>query len=86
VDPHAVDEGEGRRRLAEAYLAAYGPATLADLRWWAGWKAAEARDAADGLDWDTEGQMQLRDGTYLLPVWDVLMVAFREVVAHVYAR
>ena len=78
VDPHVVDEGEGRRRLAEAYLDAYGPATLADLRWWAGWTVAEARGASDGLDWDTEGRMRLRDGTYLLPVWDVLMVAYRE--------
>lgn len=36
VDPLSIDEAEGRRRLAARYVAAYGPVTLEDLRWWAG--------------------------------------------------
>ncbi len=34
-----------RAELARQWLAAFGPAPLADLRWWTGWTAAEARQA-----------------------------------------
>ncbi len=36
---------EARAELARRWLTAFGPATLADLRWWAGWTAAHARSA-----------------------------------------
>jgi len=77
VEPFEVDEAGARRRLAARYVAAYGPVTLEDLRWWAGWTAREAR-AADGLDLDVEGAaLRLLGGVRLLPVWDVLLVAYR---------
>lgn len=78
VDPYGMDEAEARRRLAETYVAAYGPVELDDLYWWTGWTKTEAREAADGLDLDAEGAAPKRlDGLRLLPVWDVLMVAYR---------
>lgn len=78
VDPNAVEEGEAKRRLAEAYVGAYGPVGLEDLAWWAGWSKKDARAAADGLDLSKKGgAMRPLTGVRLLPVWDVLMVAYR---------
>ncbi len=78
VDPWSMEEAEARRRLAARYVSAYGPVTQEDLRWWAGWTVGEARAAADGLDLDREGTaLRALDGVRLLPVWDVLMVAYR---------
>jgi hypothetical protein len=34
-----------RARLAERWLAAFGPGTVADLRWWTGWPLGQTRDA-----------------------------------------
>lgn len=34
-----------REELARAWLARFGPATVADLRWWAGWTATETKRA-----------------------------------------
>jgi len=36
---------EAQAELLRHYLAAYGPATLVDIRWWTGWTASEARAA-----------------------------------------
>ncbi len=78
VDPAALDAEEARRRLARAYFGAYGPAGLDDLAWWAGWSKREALAAAEGLDPSTPGAAARRlTGVRLLPVWDVLMVAYR---------
>ncbi len=35
--------------LARHYLAAYGPATVADLQWWTGWTVGETKRALAGL-------------------------------------
>lgn len=78
LDPFALDAADARHTMAAAYVAAYGPVELDDLYWWTGWTKAEAREAADGLDLEGEGVAAKRlDGIRLLPVWDVLMVAYR---------
>lgn len=78
LDPFGMDEAHARRIIAEAYVAAYGPVELDDLYWWTGWTKAEAREAADGLDLGAAGVATERlGGVRLLPVWDVLMVAYR---------
>lgn len=38
-----LDPGDARPELLRRYLAAHGPATLVDVRWWTGWTAARAR-------------------------------------------
>lgn len=40
-----ISPADAGAALARAYLAANGPATLADLRWWTGWTAAETKRA-----------------------------------------
>ncbi|MFD6094510.1 winged helix DNA-binding domain-containing protein [Oerskovia sp. NPDC060338] len=45
-----LDEAEARVRLAQAWLEAFGPATLADLQWWTGWNLGQTRAALAALD------------------------------------
>jgi hypothetical protein len=40
---------EARAELARRWLLAFGPAPLADLQWWAGWTAAQAKAAVGAL-------------------------------------
>jgi hypothetical protein len=40
-----VPAAEARAELAGAWLAAYGPGTEADLKWWTGWTLTETRKA-----------------------------------------
>jgi hypothetical protein len=49
--------------LARAYLASYGPATTADLKWWTGWTAGETKRALASLQ---STAVELADGT---PAW-----------------
>ena len=44
------DVAGARVKLAHAWLLAFGPATVEDLRWWAGWSLGQARDALAALD------------------------------------
>lgn len=41
----AIDTESAQAELLRLWLAAFGPATETDLRWWAGWTAREARTA-----------------------------------------
>ena len=77
--PAELDSETAQMVLAERYAAAYGPVTEADLRWWTGWSASESKAAAAGVDLSQQGNASdLLDGVRLLPVWDVLMVAYRD--------
>lgn len=46
----ALDEDAARVELARAWLEAFGPATVADLKWWTGWNLGQARRAVAALD------------------------------------
>lgn len=50
--------------LARRWLASYGPATLADLRWWTGWTAGESKRALAGLE-TTEVELDGEPGVVL---------------------
>ncbi|MET9953153.1 winged helix DNA-binding domain-containing protein [Streptomyces sp. NPDC006339] len=46
VPPHAeLPAAEAQSELVRHWLAAYGPATEADLKWWTGWKVTDVRRA-----------------------------------------
>jgi hypothetical protein len=44
-----MDPPAARLELARRYLAAYGPVTQVDLRWWTGWTAKQTVAAAEAL-------------------------------------
>ena len=45
-EARAIGEHAGRAELARLWLSAFGPAPLADLKWWTGWTMTQARKAA----------------------------------------
>ena len=47
---HRLDAADARVELARLWLARFGPATPADLKWWAGWTGAQVKAALAGLD------------------------------------
>jgi hypothetical protein len=47
--PDEWPTADAETELARQWLHAYGPATAADLRWWAGWNATQLRRALSGV-------------------------------------
>lgn len=45
-----LDTDAAAAQLVQRWLASFGPATLADVKWWTGWTAALVRRALDRLD------------------------------------
>ncbi len=41
--PEPIEPATGRGELLTRYLRTFGPATLVDIRWWAGWTARDSR-------------------------------------------
>ncbi|WP_031514211.1 winged helix DNA-binding domain-containing protein [Streptomyces sp. NRRL F-5123] len=88
-----VPEEPARAALARAWLAAYGPGTEADLKWWTGWGLGETRKAlaavgAEAVAFDDGATGYVlpdagpdpadQDGAVLLPALDPLAMAWRD--------
>ena len=63
-DRIVMDAAAARTELARRWLATFGPATLTDLRWWAGWTAADARHALDAIG---AVEVEVTTTAYVLP-------------------
>jgi hypothetical protein len=75
IEPPSAQElptPQAQIELAQAYLAAYGPATQADLQWWTGWPAGETKQALAGLD---TLAVELEDGKGLVLAADAELVS-----------
>jgi len=78
VDAAVYDDLEAQRALADRYVSAYGPVGIDDVKWWTGWTKTETLAATDGMDLNRSGNAaDVLEGTKLLPVWDILMVAYK---------
>jgi hypothetical protein len=49
-DAGPVGEVEARAELARQWLAVFGPAPIADLKWWTGWTMTQVRQAVASID------------------------------------
>jgi hypothetical protein len=66
-----LDPAEARARLVEAWLARFGPATVADVAWWTGWNRRDTRAAlatAGAVEVDLAGTPGVALVTDLEPV------------------
>jgi hypothetical protein len=87
IDVRSPNPADCRAEVAGRYLRSHGPATVEDLAWWAGFTAAQARQAIEGCGAEAgrEGRFAV-EGTAegrpprlrLLPVWDALMVTWKD--------
>lgn len=61
----SMEPDEARAELARRWLATYGPATTADLKWWAGWTVANTKTALASVG---AVEVELDEGTgWVLP-------------------
>lgn len=65
--PGALETDAAAARLLRRWLAAFGPATLADMKWWTGWTMGLVRRALAQLD---SVDVRLSDGTAALLLAD----------------
>ncbi|UYM04983.1 winged helix DNA-binding domain-containing protein [Solicola gregarius] len=59
-----LDPAAARAMLAQRWLRAFGPATIADLQWWTGWSLGHTRTAVAALD-TVEVALAAGDGVVL---------------------
>ncbi len=64
--------------LARRYLTSHGPATAADLAWWAGLSLGEARAAIAAARPEARRPARARATAHLLPPWDEYTVAYKD--------
>ena len=57
-EPESLDAADAQAELLRRWLAAFGPATETDIRWWAGWTARETRAALAAVPHE---QVELED-------------------------
>jgi Winged helix DNA-binding domain len=89
----SVDPAAAQAELLRAWLAAFGPATETDMRWWAGWTARDVRAAlaviphehvdVDGavgyvLAGDLEATEPVEPSAALLPTLDATTMGWKE--------
>lgn len=87
-----VDAATGAAELARRYIARFGPATTADLQWWAGWTAGTTRralaaigavevDLDDGVGWvlpDDLDEERASASIALLPALDPTTMGWKD--------
>ena len=89
----AVEQGKAQAELLRLWLAAFGPATETDIRWWTGWTAREARAALSAVPHavvdlggaggfvladDLEPAERLEPSAALLPTLDPTTMGWKE--------
>lgn len=76
IDPDGEDEDEAKRKLAELYFAAHGPASVEDFAWWSGLKKEAASVVPDVLPKTKSADRA--EGVRLLPIWDGLFLTHKD--------
>ena len=73
-----LDREAALAELARRYLSSHGPASAADLAWWAGLSLGEARAAIAGARPDVRRPPRASATAHLLPPYDEYTVAYKD--------